>query len=126
MGDHNVISGRVTAVGEGSVTISVAGGGDFTASGQAEIGAPVDIAVRTDRVRIGEGGVPGLGFTGSVTNVEYRGSTVKLMLSGAGVEDFTAILSESAYFANPVKVGEAVVLNWDLADAILLGGPAAG
>ncbi|THF48026.1 ABC transporter ATP-binding protein [Allorhizobium terrae] len=121
MGDHNVISGRATQVSEKSATISVAAGGNFVATGTAELNTPVDIAIRTDRVRIGQSDVPGLGFTGSVTNVEYRGATVKLMLSGAGVEDFTAILSDAAYFANPVKVGEAVSLCWNSADAIVLG-----
>lgn len=121
MGDHNVISGRATEVSEKSVTISVAAGGNFVATGSAELNSPVDIAIRTDRVRIGHSEVQGLGFTGSVTNVEYRGATVKLMLSGAGVEDFTAILSDAAYFANPVKVGEAVSLCWNSADAIVLG-----
>ncbi len=125
MGDHNVISGRIIGSSDGSVAISVAGGADFLASGIAETGEVRDMAVRTDRVRIGGAFSEGLGFTGSVTNVEYRGATVKLTLSGAGVQDFTAILSESAYFAHPVKVGEAVPLGWDLADAILLGGPAA-
>jgi putative spermidine/putrescine transport system ATP-binding protein len=123
MGDHNVISGRAIAINNNCTTISVPAGGDFAATGTAEEGAHVDIAIRTDRVRIGHSDTPGLGFTGSVTNVEYRGASVKLMLSGAGVEDFTAILSDAAYFANPVKVGEAVSLCWNSADAIVLGKP---
>ncbi|MBB4952304.1 putative spermidine/putrescine transport system ATP-binding protein [Agrobacterium vitis] len=126
MGDHNVISGRVTQVSEQSVTISVAAGADFAATGAAMVGEPVDIAIRTDRVRIGQSDGPGLGFTGSITNVEYRGASVKLMLNGAGVEDFTAILTDTAYFANPVKVGEAISLCWDSEDAIVLGKTALG
>lgn len=121
MGDHNVISGRVIAVSDNSTTLSVPAGGDFTATGTAEAGAQIDIAIRTDRVRIGPSHAPGLGFTGSVTNVEYRGATVKLMLSGAGIDDFTAILTDADYFANPVKVGEAVPLFWNSEDAIVLG-----
>ncbi|ACM39248.1 ABC transporter nucleotide binding/ATPase protein (spermidine/putrescine) [Allorhizobium ampelinum S4] len=124
MGDHNVISGRVTSVSDEIAMISVAGGADFAASGKAAIGEPADIAVRTDHVRIGQSQVPGLGFTGSVTNVEYRGSTVKLMLSGAGIEDFTAILTDAAFHAHPVKVGEAIAVCWEADDAIVLGKPA--
>ena len=43
-----------------------------------EAGAPIDIGIRTDHVRIGEPAAKGLGFTGIVSNIEYRGATVKL------------------------------------------------
>jgi putative spermidine/putrescine transport system ATP-binding protein len=123
MGEHNVISGRVIHSGGGQLTLSVAGGGDFTATdtGAAGLAESVDIAVRTDHVRIGEPLGKGLGFTGSVTNVEYRGSSVKLNVIGAGIEDFTAILTDREFFANPVKVGEAIPLCWDVEDAVVLG-----
>ncbi len=123
MGDHNVISGRVIKSGEGRLMLSVPAGGDFLATdkGAAGLADTADIAVRTDRVRIGQPVEPGLGFTGSVTNVEYRGSSVKLSVIGAGIEDFTAILSDKQFFANPVRVGEAIPLCWDAEDAVVLG-----
>ncbi len=46
---------------------------------------------------------------------------MKLTVNGAGIEEFTAILSDTAFFANPVKVGEAIPLCWDREDAIVLG-----
>ena len=122
MGDHNVISGRVAEARDGGITLEVAGGGRFVAAGRPrEAGEDADIAVRTDRVRLGEGPSPGLGFTGIVTNIEYRGSSVKLTVNGAGIEDFTAIVSDDAFFARPVAAGEAVPLAWNAEDAIVLG-----
>ena len=122
MGDHNVISGRVTDSVDNGVEIAVAGGGSFTATGGVrEIGENVDIAVRTDRVRLGVPAAPGFGFKGVVANVEYRGSSVKLTVSGAGIEDFTANVGDTAFFAAPVKVGDAVSLAWDAQDVIVLG-----
>ena len=122
MGDHNVISGRATGNRDGMVMINVNGGGSLAASGAPqEAGAPVDIAIRTDHVRIGEPPAPGLGFTGIVSNVEYRGSSVKLLVNGAGIEDFTVILDDTDFFAKPVTVGDAVPLAWDAEDAIVLG-----
>ncbi|MBB3977507.1 putative spermidine/putrescine transport system ATP-binding protein [Rhizobium azooxidifex] len=122
MGDHNVISGRAASSTNGAVTLDVVNGGQFTAQGAPiEAGQPVDIAVRTDRVRIAPTGVPGLGFTGIVSNIEYRGSTVKLSIDGAGIEDFTAILDDAAFFEQTIKVGDAVPLSWGEADAIVLG-----
>ncbi len=122
MGDHNVISGRAIASTEDAVTLEVANGGRFRAlGGPVEPGAPVDIAVRTDRVRIAPTDVPGLGFNGIVSNIEYRGSTVKLTVDGAGIDDFTAILDDASFFETTIRVGDAVPLSWGEADAIVLG-----
>jgi putative spermidine/putrescine transport system ATP-binding protein len=65
--------------------------------------------------------VQGLGFTGIVSNLEYRGPSVKLTLDGAGIKDFTAIVTDKAYFATPVNVGDAVPVHWDAEDVIVLG-----
>lgn len=122
MGDHNVISGRAgMAVGD-LLTLSVAGGADFSVPGAGvEQGEPLDIAIRTDRVAVGAEAQPGFGFTGSVSNIEYRGASVKLSVSGAGIEDFTAILSDTMFFAQPIKVGDAIQLSWSPEDVIVLG-----
>ncbi|WP_338724058.1 ABC transporter ATP-binding protein [Devosia sp. XK-2] len=122
MGDHNVVSGRSAGDGDGLAQLDVAEGGRFAAMGPAPApGQPLDIAVRTDRVRLGEAAAKGLGFTGMVSNIEYRGASVKIACDGAGISDFTAILSDKVFFAAPVKVGDAVPLNWDAEDAIVLG-----
>ncbi len=122
MGDHNVISGRSAGTKDGLTQLSVPEGATFSATGQGPAeGESLDIAVRTDHVRIGESAVQGLGFTGIVTNIEYRGASVKITLDGAGISDFTAIIPDTAFFASPVNVGDAVPLHWDAEDAIVLG-----
>ncbi|RWA62656.1 ABC transporter ATP-binding protein [Mesorhizobium sp.] len=122
MGDHNVVSGRVSGERDGLVFFDVPGGASLAASGQArEPGAPIDIAIRTDHVRVGEAPAAGLGFSGVVSNIEYRGATVKLSVNGAGIEDFTVILDDESFFARPVAVGDAVPIAWDVEDAIILG-----
>lgn len=122
MGDHNVISGKVTGSTDDLVTFEVIGGGSFSASGAPRpVGAHVDAAIRTDHVRIGESPIKGLGFTGIVSNLEYRGGTIKLTIEGAGISEFTAIITDKAYYATPVAVGDAVPLHWDAEDAIILG-----
>jgi putative spermidine/putrescine transport system ATP-binding protein len=122
MGDHNVVSGRVSGSRDGMVAFDVAGGVSLTASGQGrEPGEPIDIAIRTDHVRIGDALAAGLGFSGIVSNIEYRGSTVKLSVNGAGIEDFTVILDDESFFARPVTVGDVVPIAWDSEDAIILG-----
>ena len=122
MGDHNVISGRATGVVDGLATLAVPNGGSFAATGEPPAdGAPIDVAVRTDHIRIGEPAVRGLGFTGTVSNIEYRGASIKLSVDGAGIEDFTAIIDDRSFKHRPVAVGDAVPLSWDAEDAIVLG-----
>jgi len=122
MGDHNVISGKVIGSDNGLVTFEVIGGGTFSASGEPKpAGSSVDAAIRTDHVKIGESPIKGLGFTGIISNLEYRGATVKLSIEGAGIPEFTAIITDTAFYATPVAVGDAVPLHWDAEDAIILG-----
>jgi putative spermidine/putrescine transport system ATP-binding protein len=122
MGDHNVISGKVTGNDGNLLSFEVPGGTTLSAAGDARpVGTPVDIAVRTDHVRIGDSPTQGLGFTGLVTNLEYRGGTTKLTIEGAGIAEFTAIITDKAMHATPVSVGDAVPLCWDAEDAIVLG-----
>jgi putative spermidine/putrescine transport system ATP-binding protein len=121
MGDHNVISGKVSGAADGRVNLDVVGGGNFRASGAPRAaGSDIDMAVRIDRVRIGESPVKGLGFTGIVSNLEYRGPSLKLTIDAAGITDFTAVVSDTAFFATPVDVGDAVPVHWNAEDAIVL------
>jgi putative spermidine/putrescine transport system ATP-binding protein len=122
MGDHNVISGRAAASRDGVLAVSVPGGASLAVRADGyEPGSPVDIAVRADRVRIGEAAAEGLGFSAVITNIEDRGSSVKLTLAGAGIDEFTVIVDDTEFFANPAKVGDAVPLTWDAAEPIVLG-----
>ncbi len=61
MGDHNVISGKVSATSQDASALPYLSGGTFSAPAADLVeGQPVNIAVRTDRVRIGEPPLEGL------------------------------------------------------------------
>lgn len=122
MGDHNVISGRVTSIDADIVTLTVPEGQTFKVRDIAqELGEPIDVGIRTDRVRLERASDKSLGFEGVVSNVEYRGASVKIAVIGAGSDDFTVILSDADYFSRPVSTGDAVSLSWALEDVIPLG-----
>jgi putative spermidine/putrescine transport system ATP-binding protein len=124
MGTHNVISGRVAAASDGKVELSSDGGGAFVVAAQGPApNEPIDIAVRADRIGIGESRVPGYGFTGLVSTVEFLGSSVKLVVTGPGIDEFTVFLDEEAFLQRPVAVGNAVPLNWADQGVIALGRP---
>ena len=122
MGDHNVLSGRIVERTENGLFIEVSGGGRFFAKGQAPVeDETADIAIRTDHVRLGAAPATGLGFDGIISNLEYLGAKVKLTITTAFTDEFTAVLTDAAFFAAPVKVGEVVTLSWDDTDSIVLG-----
>jgi putative spermidine/putrescine transport system ATP-binding protein len=122
MGDHNVLSGRVTSVKDDMLVLEAPEGQTFSVRGGGRLaGEAVDIGIRTDRVRLEAASDKTLGFGGVVSNIEYRGATVKLTVIGAGSDDFTVIASDGDYFAKPVSVGDAVSLSWAIEDAVLLG-----
>ncbi len=122
MGDHNVISGRIAAFADGVATVEVPDGGAFrVAAATAEVGAPADIGLRIDRIRFAEATAVGTGFTGIVSNVEYRGSSVKITVIGAGADDFTVVVGDQAFFDRPIAPGDAVSLSWAFEEALLLG-----
>jgi putative spermidine/putrescine transport system ATP-binding protein len=122
MGDHNVLAGRVTALGDGTVTFEVPGGASFRAPAEEglEPGAPVEIAVRTDRVRLADTVMAGCGLTGLVQNIEYHGQKVQLALSAPGVDEFSVQVPETAFFETPLSVGDAVPLAWTPQDVHIL------
>ncbi|WP_075215390.1 ABC transporter ATP-binding protein [Mongoliimonas terrestris] len=113
LGDHNVIEGRVAAVADGLVRFEVPGGPTLTAPAIAgtEAGAPIAVAVRTDKIRLGAA-PDGLGFTGLVSNVEYRGSTVQVAFAVPGIDDFAVSLDEADFYRAPLALGDAVPLVW--------------
>lgn len=122
MGDHNVLSGRITSIDDGIVTLTVPEGQSFTVRAIAqEVGRPIDIGIRTDRVRLEPASNRSLGFEAVVSNVEYRGASVKITVIGAGSDDFTVVVSDADYFRKPVSTGDAVSLSWAMEDVIPLG-----
>lgn len=122
MGDHNVLAGRVSRVADGAATFEVPGGASFTVPDTEGLGAgaPVEIAVRTDRIRLGEGAAPGCGLTGLVQNIEYHGQKVQVALAAPGVDEFAVQVPETAFFAAPLSIGDAVPLAWTAQDVHLL------
>jgi putative spermidine/putrescine transport system ATP-binding protein len=128
IGGHNVIAGRIVAVSGGEARFEVPGGATLTAPAPKG-GTPGDaiaIAVRADRVRLGEPAVGGHGLTGLVAGVEYHGQRVQVALSAPGIEDFAVQIPEASFYAAPPGPGDAVPVAWDLGDVHLLRLPTRG
>ena len=72
------------------------------------------VAVRVDRCRLAPAGS---GFSGRVGNVEYLGPYVRVTVVGEAGVDAAALLSDEAFFAAPVDIGQSVGLTWAERDA---------
>jgi putative spermidine/putrescine transport system ATP-binding protein len=118
MGGQNVLTGKVTGVGEDD-TATVENGRGFVYSvktlGKVETGADLRFSVRRDRIRLSKATGGRNSLSGKVTNTEYQGTFVKVALDVGDSEEFIIYLDDDAYFAQPIDLGETVHAEWDAA-----------
>ncbi len=76
-------------------------------------------ALRTDQTRVARNGS---GLPATITSVEYQGAQVSVTLGGALGDEITALMPEAAFFAAPLRPGEAAVVTWNDADLHRLTG----
>ncbi len=90
----------------------------------AEIGAPIIFVVRSDKVEVGKGDAAlrrvDNRLPGTVRSVEYQGAWVQIGLEASDIDEFTVMLNESEFYANPISAGDRVVATWAAADVHVL------
>ena len=74
------------------------------------------VAVRADRCGVGLPGAGQQAVSGTVSAVEYQGSSVRVAMQ-AGDDEAVALLPDTIFFADPVSVGQPQHLRWDPSDA---------
>jgi putative spermidine/putrescine transport system ATP-binding protein len=126
MGGQNVLTGRVTAIAVGAVTLAGVDGRTFlirVREGQAKLGDAITFAVRRDHIRLTRAATlasaPQNCVTGPIRAIEYQGTFVKATLAAdpAAGSEFVVYLEEGGYFKTPVMVGETVACSWSAEDA---------
>jgi len=131
IGVSNFLPGRVVAREEGVVTVETDGGMRLVAAAGTEvaIGAPVELAVRPEKIRIGA--TPGAarnGFRGTVERVVYLGCVTyyHVRLNGklplmVMTQNETPLPGSSLYL-----VGQEIYVGWELESTLLLQRGAGG
>jgi putative spermidine/putrescine transport system ATP-binding protein len=130
MGGHNVLSGQVAAVANGSVSLVGDNGELYSVPIQPMATAGETVvwfAVRRDRIELAkvsqDFGCAAAGpnaLCGTVQALEYQGSYVKVTIHRAGHEDLIAHFSDHAFFLMQMQRGDRVVARWSVEDVHLL------
>jgi putative spermidine/putrescine transport system ATP-binding protein len=131
IGGHNVLRCTVDAAdGKGARLLGPQGVPIATAATGLAASASVEVAIRSDRMRLSriahrlravgasddEAGTDAT-LASRVAAIEYQGSSVKLRLEADGIDDLTVTLSDRAFYADAVAIGDMVAVGWDDADA---------
>ena len=117
LGGHNILEGRALD----KSAIALADGSAIRLDETLPAGqGTVQIAVRSDRMRLGaDDGAPNR-LAGQVTAVEYHGSFVRVALQDRAGADHSLLLSETDFYARPVALGEQVVAGFRPSDVHVL------
>ena len=115
MGGQNVLSGVVETAGKEATLVKSTDGTlfDLPAIAEAKPGDIVNFSVRRDHIRLDDASDAARNCTaGTVSNVEYQGTFVKVALDTGNREEFIVYLDDDDYYAVPRKVGDRVHATW--------------
>ncbi|HTZ36773.1 MAG TPA: ABC transporter ATP-binding protein [Stellaceae bacterium] len=130
IGGHNVLRCTVDAAdAKGARLRGPQGVAIATAAAGLAAGAEVQVAIRSDRMRVGRVahrlravGAPGdeagvePALISRVAAIEYQGSSVKLQLDADGADELTVTLPDRSFYADAVAPGDTVTVGWDDGD----------
>jgi putative spermidine/putrescine transport system ATP-binding protein len=129
IGGQNVLSGTVESTMNGTAAVASPTGVRFAfpvGDARPARGTPLWGSIRRDRVALEKqpaGAKPPGGLNsvvGEVHTIENQGSYVKVTLDLADKEEFVAHVSDVAFFADPLDIGDRVVARWSASDVKLL------
>jgi putative spermidine/putrescine transport system ATP-binding protein len=125
MGGQNALKGRLEGTAGNALHLIGPEGTRFSVpgNGAAREGQEVRFAVRRDRIEISRTPRTEVNaMPGTVVNVEYQGTFVKVGLMTPSREEFVVYLSDAAYFRDSFTVGQNVHVHWAAEHAHLLAG----
>jgi putrescine transport system ATP-binding protein len=122
LGAANILDGTVTAAGPDGLRIAVAGA-EILASGAAEAGGRVAVALRPEHLRLSRGAEPGPNRAlGTLREVAYRGEGFAFLVSLQGGELRVSQPNLRRGGVPPAAVGDAVTVAWDADAPVVLPG----
>ena len=134
MGGQNVLTGTVESASAQAVRLRGDQGWIYEATPNGvspKVNQPFSVAIRRDRIVLRKRGLEAdaaltNAVSGTVTATEYQGSYVKVTIDVGMADLFVANVSDSAYFADPVRPGDPVTASWRAEDVHTLSKVDAG
>ncbi|GAB4359483.1 MAG: ABC transporter ATP-binding protein [Oricola sp.] len=80
-------------------------------------GASGKLAVRADRIALATARPDGDACAAVVRAVEYLGTSVSIAVEAAETGELAVTVGDTAFFADPVEIGQSVFLSWKPEDA---------
>ena len=127
MGGQNVLTGTVDGRAAGTLRLRSIDGWIFEATdgGPPSGSSAASVSVRRDRISLRKQQTDSASATpnsisGTVTATEYQGSYVKVTVDVGHANPFVANISDSAYFADPLRPGDPVTAFWAADDVHIL------
>jgi putative spermidine/putrescine transport system ATP-binding protein len=130
MGGHNVFSGHVVAVANGSARLASDNGELYavpmhpTSTAEETV---VWFSVRRDQIELASASQSSAATAtepnavcGTVQAIEYQGSYVKVTIHRSGYEDVIAHVPDRSFFPMQVHLGDRVLARWAVEDVHLL------
>jgi putative spermidine/putrescine transport system ATP-binding protein len=135
IGGHNVFACTVEAADGAGARLSGPHGIRITTARRGLVpGSAVNVALRSDRIRIkraahrliavGAGALvdaTSAALSTRVAAVEYQGALVKLRLDADWGEELTVTLPDQSFYGAPVAEGDIVAIEWDDSDVHIVG-----
>ncbi|MDX5349664.1 MAG: ABC transporter ATP-binding protein, partial [Paracoccaceae bacterium] len=116
MGGQNVLTGTVESADAGQTVVRSKDGTahDLPGVAGAKPGDTINFSVRRDRIDLSSDAGAGRNCAeGTVANIEYQGTFVKVALATGVREEFVGYMDVDKYYAAPNEVGQKVRASWD-------------
>ena len=75
------------------------------------------LAVRADRIFLHQEQTPDTALSAVVRAVEYLGTSVNVAVEAPATGELNVTVGDTAFFANPIEIGQSVFLSWKPEDA---------
>ncbi|WP_223476169.1 ABC transporter ATP-binding protein [Oricola indica] len=75
------------------------------------------LAVRADRIFLHQEQTPDAALSAVVRAVEYLGTSVNVAVEAPATGELNVTVGDTAFFANPIEIGQSVFLSWKPEDA---------
>ncbi|MFW6003548.1 MAG: ABC transporter ATP-binding protein [Halanaeroarchaeum sp.] len=125
VGNTNVLAGRIDHRADTTCRVELDGTGTAVTcrvddpNSDLDVGTPVDVAIRYERVRVGDDLATDNRFDGVVAEVTFEGDTITYEVALAGGDRRLSVTELKAAHRDLYQRGESVQVGWNVESAVV-------